>query len=478
MIRVRAYAPFFVLLAACGGDSDHKGPNPKKVEADFFDSLRRCKLLGAGKAQGMPISLSVKNSAVASCEASCLDTLGTSCEELEVLACQHHYSDRFTKCLVECGNIDVGCNDHQGTYRVNQECDGHAQCQDRSDEQGCFPITGVCDDGTAIQSSRDLWCDGASDCDDGSDELGCLETRYCKNGTSIPPYELCNGENFCADGEDEENCANQGGFACKDGSGHVSDQQVCDLWEDCADGSDEAQGCAKLTCSEQDPTDNCPGLANGDICDGIRDCADGSDEQGCDFGDGDFGDGDGDGDFGDGDGDFGDGDGDDDVFVCDDGTAIPPTFHCDLTTDCPDGEDEIGCPDVSEPEADGGYKCNDGTDIWDDYKCDGAPDCVGGEDEVGCDTPVDPTKFKCADGKLIDQDEVCDQFKDCVGGEDEANCTPVDPTTFRCNDGEEIDQDWVCDQVEDCVTGEDEVGCPTTDPEPDPEPDPDFGTDP
>jgi len=36
---------------------------------------------------------------------------------------------------------------------------------------GSFAVFYTCDDGTEIESDRDLLCDGVSDCSDGSDEL-------------------------------------------------------------------------------------------------------------------------------------------------------------------------------------------------------------------------------------------------------------------------------------------------------------------
>lgn len=56
-----------------------------------------------------------------------------------------------------------------------QLCDGVAQCQDRSDEVGCFnPDDGCfhrCNKKHCLSSG--LVCDGKDDCEDGSDEADC-----------------------------------------------------------------------------------------------------------------------------------------------------------------------------------------------------------------------------------------------------------------------------------------------------------------
>jgi hypothetical protein len=37
-------------------------------------------------------------------------------------------------------------------------------------------------------------------------------------------------------------------FQCKDGAQQVPEATVCDMTRDCSDGSDEDQGCLKLSC--------------------------------------------------------------------------------------------------------------------------------------------------------------------------------------------------------------------------------------
>lgn len=58
----------------------------------------------------------------------------------------------------------------------SQVCDGVAQCQDRSDEQGCAEhmegCAHQCDDKSRCIPNSFL-CDGERDCLDGSDEANC-----------------------------------------------------------------------------------------------------------------------------------------------------------------------------------------------------------------------------------------------------------------------------------------------------------------
>ena len=66
------------------------------------------------------------------------------------------------------------------------------------------------------------------------------------------------------------------------------------------------------------------------------------------------------------------------MFVCDDLTEVPADFECDFFADCPDGSDEVGCPDL--------FVCDNGERIPEAFSCDGdpVPDCADGSDEVDC----------------------------------------------------------------------------------------------
>lgn len=72
-------------------------------------------------------------------------------------------------------------------------------------------------------------------------------------------------------------------------------------------------------------------------------------------------------------------------FQCNDGECIPPSWECDKSEDCTDGEDEHStchlktCP----PEE---YQCNGGSRCIDtSWVCDRELDCPTGDDEAGCE---------------------------------------------------------------------------------------------
>ncbi|MEM9453550.1 MAG: hypothetical protein AAGF11_05175 [Myxococcota bacterium] len=161
-----------------------------------------------------------------------------------------------------------------------------------------------------------------------------------------------------------------GSFDCGDGQ-QIAETWVCDGFEDCTNGADEAQGCETEACS--DGTMIPPWW----ICDDFPDCPDGSDEAGCPP-----------------------------PFVCGDGQTVPAAWVCDNVVSCPDGADErqncpetcerpwnlrlIDCPTLSEEvtqqvNACLEFICLDGMVLDPSRRCDGTPDCAEGEDESLCD---------------------------------------------------------------------------------------------
>ncbi|XP_053372116.1 low-density lipoprotein receptor-related protein 2 isoform X2 [Clarias gariepinus] len=371
-------------------------------------------------------------------------------------------------------------------------CDGTPQCQDRSDEIGCFTRTKSCShrcDNKTHCIPENFLCDGERDCVDGSDEADCstdnedsvnskasseaqaivLSAHYpdCKSpsvlceSTSMcmSPVQLCDGKLDCPDGSDElsciHSCQNMGDFLCKDRRKCIEQYLVCDGRPDCTDGSDEVE-CSAAAVPESGASLRCRWgsvlckdgsdcILYHHVCDGEVDCKDKSDEDGCDL------------------------QCNPGQFQCRHGRkCIDGKQVCDGIPQCSDNSDESTC---WKPTRSCALRCDQNSRcIPEVFLCNGIRDCWDGSDETDCGNPG--SQSRCTSpyvpclgtSKCISQSQLCDGKKDCADGSDERPCLQSCPydDDFLCKDKRRcIDRKLVCDGRLHCTDASDEVDCPT-----------------
>ncbi len=427
-------AGLFCLLGCGDSDDKQKGAlAPDKIESEYLQKLRDCDLVSEGKFGHLDFQWGGREPEVETCYAQCFTDLirAPGCAAMKAVVCDVGEYELFDACLAVCDAWQFECKDGSSTFSRNQKCDGRADCDDRTDEQGCFRWTGTCDNGKVLglpQEIRLLACSGHEECEDGSDETNCPEPVLCKNGEQIPAVLVCDGKDDCADGEDEASCEVEM-FEC-DNTQTVLAASVCDGYADCADGSDEseAQGCAQLTCPAADyHCGNGVRIPNAELCDETPQCLDGSDERAalCEA-----------------------------VFECKNGDRFVDA-ECNGIEECRGGEDEKDCDEPTEPQT--GFRCVDGSYVDEWSECDGFRDCNDGSDELDCYEPPVPPASCDAGASSYELLQVCDGILDCLDGADEAGCgTPV---SLRCSATEVVSADKACDGVTDCASGRDEASC-------------------
>ncbi|XP_028456831.1 low-density lipoprotein receptor-related protein 2 isoform X2 [Perca flavescens] len=169
------------------------------------------------------------------------------------------------KCgLVACAINQYRCLSGQCVSEA-MRCDGYADCSDHSDEVRCTrpprcPTQLQCPN-SHVCLQKEWLCDGEDDCKDGSDEKNCMSsTAKCReyqwqcgdSSQCIPRSWRCDGKKDCHNGMDEDKCSQRKCpshlYQC--GSGECVDPRlVCNRFTNCADSSDEGEGCARRNCS-------------------------------------------------------------------------------------------------------------------------------------------------------------------------------------------------------------------------------------
>uniref|UniRef100_A0A182QTE4 Sortilin-related receptor n=1 Tax=Anopheles farauti TaxID=69004 RepID=A0A182QTE4_9DIPT len=367
-----------------------------------------------------------------------------------------------------CGPKFFNCN-NMNCVALIYKCNGHDDCGDMSDEEGCPVAKPACPPhmftcrGDQQCVPKHYLCDFDRDCKDGSDEENC-KTPLCKtnefrcdNGRCIKPSWMCDGEDDCRDGSDEKDCRKKNGtlveckadeFRCDARNACLPNEWRCDTEKDCPDGSDETN-CTNITCEPSKFTCVSDGkcIYKTFQCDGAQDCKDGSDEKDCQAIIG----------------------------------VLDPAKSTEAT---PPSKPDINMMPGQECH-DWMFKCKNKRCVPYWWKCDGVNDCEDHSDEEGCSgevvvtspavtatpwTTVTPTRrkdricglheFRCDTGTCIPKRFVCDSYNDCPRGEDEENCPSsklCGNNNFRCRtDGMCLPMDRFCNGVQDCVDRSDE----------------------
>ncbi|XP_033127693.1 low-density lipoprotein receptor-related protein 2-like [Anneissia japonica] len=298
-------------------------------------------------------------------------------------------------------------------------------CEDRQ----CRADEFKCKGGACLEGK---WrCDGSFDCYHSDDEVGCntctTEQFKCSDNVCIPEHAVCDGYADCYDGEDEHQwcaCGN-GEFKCENGL-CIPHDKICDGKKDCGYGGEDEGNCEACDSNEYRCNGNGKCIPISFLCDGLlKDCPNGDDEANCGC--------------------------TKEQFECSDGTCIALSLVCDGTTHCSDDEAFCECAELE-------FNCNVPNRVClpVSQACDGIPQCPNGDDEEGCPfTCGPPENFLCPDGTCLPSFAQCDGVNDCINSADERDCECKEDE-FKCLSGDCIANRYLCNSYRDCQDGSDE----------------------
>ncbi|XP_072175881.1 uncharacterized protein [Diadema setosum] len=148
--------------------------------------------------------------------------------------------DMSDETFCQCTDRQFQCDNKMCILEIRM-CDTTDDCGDGSDERGCSYFN--CSNGGQRVANSSV-CDGHFDCDDRSDESNAIcavnsATHFaCPEGLRVPHSWICDGFQDCLDGEDETNCnCTEYQFACDNRC--IPKDHVCDNVVDCVDRTDE-----------------------------------------------------------------------------------------------------------------------------------------------------------------------------------------------------------------------------------------------